>query len=162
MRVSPENNLTPEERESLVKLHQLPFRTDRIERLDQARPQRALGRNLSLPTTSIHRLELGMRRRQNTIHQRPQLSQRMSLRYTLLRGPIAEHRRLGHVGDASHQRQEQVVPTGERLAAAPASLDNADQLPADSGFYARRLKSGRLQGIFHRAYCVYRRFSDEP
>jgi hypothetical protein len=29
----------------------------------------------------------------------------MSLRDTLLQGPIAEHRRLGHVGDASHQRQ---------------------------------------------------------
>ena len=58
-------------------LHQEPFRTDRVERLAEHRPQQLLRRDRRPPDRRIERRELTLQRAERLVHDRPDRPQRM-------------------------------------------------------------------------------------
>ena len=83
-------------------LHKLPFRTNRVQRLNQAGAQQTLGRNRRAAGLGVQHLEVSMQRGQNAVDQRTQFTQRVRHRNPLFQCPIAKDLRLGHVG-AAHE-----------------------------------------------------------
>jgi hypothetical protein len=83
----------PAEQDVVVELlHQQPLTPDRIEDLQQLRPQQALWRHRGSADLRIQPVEVRRHRPQDTIHERPDGAQRMVTRHTLLGRHVAEHR----------------------------------------------------------------------
>ena len=71
-------------------LHQLRLRADRVERLQQQRPQQPLGRNRRPAGRRVDPLELRVERDQHIIDDAPDHAQRMLRRNTILQIHIGE------------------------------------------------------------------------
>jgi len=65
-------------------LNELPFRPDRIERLQQKRPQQPLGRYRRPPTVRVGIGKIAVERSQNFVHDRSHKPQRVLRRNPLL------------------------------------------------------------------------------
>jgi hypothetical protein len=65
-------------------LHQLPFRTDGVERLQQQRPKQTLRRNRGTPILGVQLGEFAIQRGKNLVDDPPDQPQRMVLRNALL------------------------------------------------------------------------------
>ena len=71
-------------------LHQQPLRADRVERLQQHRPQQLLRRDRRPPDRRIERRKLALQRRQRLVHDRPDRPQRMIPPHPRLQIDVAE------------------------------------------------------------------------
>ena len=71
-------------------LHQLPFRADREQGLQQQRPQQLLGRDRGPAGVRVDRRECRRQPVQRRVHQQTDRPQRMVLRYQALRARITE------------------------------------------------------------------------
>jgi hypothetical protein len=83
----------PAEQEvELQPLHQLPLRPDRVERLQQHRPQKLLRRDRWSTHAGIERRELARERRQRLVHNAADDPQRMVLANPRFQIDVAEQR----------------------------------------------------------------------
>ena len=92
----------------LQPLHQLPLRADRIERLQQHRPQQLLRRDRGPAAPRIQRRELARKRRKRLVHDAADRPQRM-----ILANPRFEI-------DVTEQRPRPLVPAPHPSASAKA------------------------------------------
>jgi hypothetical protein len=94
----------PAEQQVVVDLlDELALRTDRVERLQQQRPQHILGRDRRTARGRIQLVELRIQRLEHTIRQRPNLTQWVILRNAMLQRQIAEHTVLNPLVSAHSQ-----------------------------------------------------------
>ena len=77
--VNAEADKPAKQQVELQPLHQLPLRADRIERLQQHRPQKLLGRDRGTADPRIERRELARQRRQRLVHNAADHPKRMVL-----------------------------------------------------------------------------------
>lgn len=78
----------------LQALHQLPFRADRVERLQQHRPREHLPRDRRPPHPRVERREIAQQHRQRRVRHFPDRPHRMVLPRPLLRpahGPLGRN-----------------------------------------------------------------------
>jgi hypothetical protein len=90
--VDAEADEPAEQQIELQSLHQLPLRTDRIERLQQHRSQRFLRRDRRPPNRRIKRRKIARQRRQRFVHNRADRAQRMALANPSFKIDITEKR----------------------------------------------------------------------
>jgi hypothetical protein len=95
-----------EQQVELQPLHQLPLRADRIERLQEHRSQKLLGRDRGTANLRIKRRELARKRRQPLVHDRADRPQRV-----ILANPRFEI-------DLAEQRPRPLVPAPHPFASA--------------------------------------------
>ena len=88
--VHPDPDEPAEQKVVFQPLHQLPFRADRIERLQQHRPKQLLRRDRRPPDRRIERREVTLQRRQRLVHDRPDRPQRMIRPNPRLKIDVAE------------------------------------------------------------------------
>lgn len=88
--VDPEPNEPAEQQVVVQLLHQLPLGADRVERLQQERPQQLLRRDRGPPVQRVEPLKLRRQTGQHAVDQRQDRPQRMSGRHLSLAAHIAE------------------------------------------------------------------------
>jgi hypothetical protein len=71
-------------------LHQLPLGADRVERLQQQRPQQTLRRNRGTPVLGVEPGELAIQRGKHLVDDQADQPQRMVLRHALFNIDIRE------------------------------------------------------------------------
>src|SRR5574341_177609 len=85
----------PPEKEVVVELlHQLALAPDRIEDLEQLRPEQLLGRDRRAADLRVQRLEAWRQLDQELVDQRPDRAERVVLQHSRSGRDVAEHRRL--------------------------------------------------------------------
>ena len=104
--VDPDPDEPAEQKVVLQPLHQLPLRADRVERLQQHRPQQLLRRDRRPPDRRIQRRELPLQRRQRLVHDRPDRPQRMIRPHPRLKIDVAEQLARPIVAAAHHLTSE--------------------------------------------------------
>jgi hypothetical protein len=116
----------PAEQEfELQPLHQLPLRSDRIERLQQHRPNELLRRDRGPADPGVERRELPRKRRQSLVHHHADRSQRVILSDPRFQIDIAE------------QRPRPFVPAPHPFASAKAKAKESQPESAGQCLFQR-------------------------
>jgi len=118
-------------------LHQLPFRADREQDLEQAGPDQPLRCDRGAAEIGVERCELGIQTGQRVVHHLPDLTQRMSCRNARLEIDTAEQRPTRLVSAAHHHPH-----------LGPTTVNNLPQKRPRIDFFSRLLASdGRHIGV---------------